>query len=139
MPVIRHLFQNDFLSLQGSDSVTFSAIQCFGPYPLLTVTKYKNLSGKRVQECLLLFSEDGISHYCHLVFGLCPLSWCLKIKEIVWLKGWAKTYTIGPCITCLLLAPSVRKINLHKQLGWLSMMNLLDSVCILYYQLVRVI
>jgi hypothetical protein len=73
LPVICHLFQNNFLSLQGFDSVTFIAIQFFGPCPLLTLTKYKNLSEKRVQECLL-FCEDGLPHYCHLVFGLCPLS-----------------------------------------------------------------
>jgi len=52
------------------------------------------------------------------------------------MKGWANTFAFGPCIT------SVRKINLHKQLRWRSMMNLPDSVSILYYQptlLVRVI
>ena len=40
----------------------------------LLLQNIKNLTGKRMQECILLFSEDGISHYCHLVFGLFPLS-----------------------------------------------------------------
>jgi hypothetical protein len=34
----------------------------FGDCPYLTITNHKHLVDNRVQQCLLLFSEDGISH-----------------------------------------------------------------------------